>query len=113
MIGVVKSSKDRIDTISGQKDRKDEHRGEQARTLFAGNVHKNLLKETRGTRGEKIVQEHPEILLEVIDWDIRNQVEHDEQKGKNSDKEAIGNSTRPISKCPLYNPYCIEQQQVV
>lgn len=113
MIGVVKSSKDRIDTISGQKDREDEHRGEQARTLFAGNVHKNLLKETMGTRGEKIVQEHPEILLEVIDWDIRNQVEHDEQKGENSDKEAIGNSTRPISKCPLYNPYCIEQQQVV
>ena len=80
MIGVVKPSKYGIDPIGGQKDREDEHRGEQARTLFAGNVHKNLLKETMGTRGEKIVQEHPEILLEIINWNIGNQVEHYEQK---------------------------------
>ena len=66
-----------------------------------------------GARGEKIVQEHPEILLEVIDWDIRNQVEHHQEERKDSHEEAIGNSTRPISKCPFYNPYCIEQQQVV
>ena len=113
MIGVVKSAKDRIDTISGQKDREDEHGREQARTLFAGNVHKNLLKETMGTRGEKIVQEHPEILLEIINWDIGNQVQHDEQKGENSDKKAIRNSTRPIGKGSSYNTYGIEQEQVI
>ena len=113
MIGVVKPSKYGIDPIGGQKDREDKHGGEQACTLLPCNIKKYLLKETMGTRGEKIVQEHPEILLEIINWNIGNQVEHYEQKRENSHKEAIRNSTRPISKCPLYNPYCIEQQQVV
>ena len=113
MVGVVKASKDRIDPIGRKEDREDKHGREQACTLFAGNVHKNLLEEAMGARGKKIVQEHPEILLEIINWDIGNQVQHNEQKGKDSHKEAIGNSTRPISKRPLYNPYCIEQQQVV
>ena len=52
MIGVFKASKYGIDTISGQKDREDEHRGEQARTLLPCNVKKYLLKETMGTRGQ-------------------------------------------------------------
>ena len=113
MIGVVKPSKDRIDPIGGQKDREEENRREQACTLLPCNIKKYLLKETMGTRGEKIVQEHPEILLEIINWNIGNQVEHHQEKRKDSHEEAIRNSTRPISKCPLYNPYCIEQQQVV
>ena len=113
MVGVVKASKDRIDPIGRKEDREDKHGREQACTLFAGNVHKNLLEEAMGARGKKIVQEHPEILLEIINWDIGNQVQHDEQKGKNSDKKAIRNSTRPIGKGSSYNTYGIEQEQVI
>ena len=113
MIRVFKASKDRIDTISSQKDREDEHGREQARTLLPCNVKKYFLKETMGTRGEKTVQEDPKILLEIINWDIGNQVQHDEQKGKNSDKKAIRNSTRPIGKGSSYNTYGIEQEQVI